>query len=86
MPPCFPSPRTTAAPQYLCPTSLPKEPILRAGSKGLTPRTSSVVAGGTVFTCELLSEGEFFSLALAILRAWAASVTSSSFPPELSRT
>lgn len=62
------------------------DPILRDGNKGLTPWTSSVVAGGTVLTWEWLSEGEFFSLALAILPASAASVTSSSFPPELSHT
>lgn len=62
------------------------DPILRDGNKGLTPWTSSVVAGGTVLTRELLSEGEFFSLALAILPALAASVTSSCFPSELSHT
>lgn len=57
-----------AALRYLCPSSLPTDPSLRVGNKGLTPGTSSVVAsGGMVLRWVLLSEGDFFSLALAIL-------------------
>lgn len=52
--------------RYLWPASLVKEPIIRTGSRGLTPFRSSLVIGGTILELVLISEGEFFILALAI--------------------
>lgn len=61
--------------QYLCPVSLPKDPILRAGNRGLTPGTSSDVAkGGMLLWWALPSEGDFFSLDLAILCLYSPSL------------
>lgn len=53
--------------RYLCPASLPKEPIVRIGFNGLTQVGSSGVFVASVLTSGSISEGDGVSLAPAIV-------------------
>lgn len=60
---------------YLCPASLPKEPIVRIGIDGLTQVGSSEDFVASVLTSGSISEGDGVSLAPAIFTSPAPKLT-----------